>query len=237
MTKNKLARMANDLGYGATKVSINDEYVKQPSVVAAVNQVANDPIDHTNESSVKNVVDNIFEKMDVVVNGQRYLVGDSAENSTLDRIIFDPNSRTDKAHSELSKIITLSIIAAKAVKEAYENGEDIFQPLKVNVAMATALPISEIGMNIEGRPNVRDTYAQSYLNKNHIVILKNFDYDISVTINFKAVKVFKEGEIATVIAIKYGPKDVTNALIADLKKYYPHLLDQDNIFLNLQLRH
>ena len=225
MTKKDIMRVANDLGYGATKASMDGEFIKQPSVVALVEQAESDPVNHKNSTDVKNVMDNIFGKMDVVIDKKRYLVGEAAQNSTLDRTIFDTDSGKGKARTDLSRIITLSMIATKAVKEAYDKGEDIFQPLKVSVAMTTALPISEIGINLAGQPNVREEYAQKFLSKNHIVILKNFDYDISVNIEFKAVKVFKEGEIATVVAIKYGSKDVVNALLADLKKYYPDRVD------------
>ncbi|MUP60018.1 hypothetical protein C3L56_08525, partial [Veillonellaceae bacterium M2-4] len=96
-------------------------------------------------------------------------------------------------------------------------GEDIFSPLKASVVMTTNLPIDEI----ENEPSVRDFYKGMFLNNNHIVVFRNFDYKISVTINFKAVDVFKEGEVAAVVAINNATNDLKKYITDYTHKKYP----------------
>src|SRR5699024_3413368 len=108
-------------------------------------------------------------------------------------------------------------IAAKVVQHAYEEGEDIFSPLTANVVMATSLPIEDI----ENNPADREFYRGLFINNNHIIVFKNFDYKISVTINFKDVQVYKEGEVAAAIAIKYADENLKKYIKGYLNKKYP----------------
>ncbi len=223
MNKKKYMIVANDLGYGEVKANIDDEYIQQPSVVAEIHQVTGDPISDPTESQIKQTVGSLLDNMDVTIDNKRYLVGISASNSTLPRKAFDVNSGFGKSETELSLILPLSLIAAKKVQEAYEAGDDIFEPLKADVVMATALPINEFGRNAAAK---RESYTKKFTGKKHIVILNNFADPISVTISFKDVQIFKEGEIATAIAIKKGNiKELESALKADIKKYSPDYAD------------
>ncbi len=196
--------VGNDLGYGDLKISIDNEITTQPTVISPIEQDFENPIDHTDQDAVKNTIDNLLNLMNIEIDGKHYLVGNAAQNSTIERITTDTNSRIGKAHMPAAKIVPLSTIAAKVVQNAYENGEDIFSPLKASVVMTTNLPIDEI----ENEPSVRDFYKGMFLNNNHIVVFRNFDYKISVTINFKAVDVFKEGEVAAVVAINNATNDL-----------------------------
>ena len=65
--------------------------------------------------------------------------------------------------------------------------------------MSTALPINEVG---SAESTIREQYANRLTKGKHVVVLNNFDTPISVTIEFVAVKVFKEGEVATVIDVQ-----------------------------------
>ena len=222
MTKKNLMVVANDLGYGQVKTTIDKKYMKQPSVIAEVSQVTSDPINHENEAAVENTVENLLDNMDVTIGKKRYLVGNAASNSTLPRNGFDINSGKGKANTDLSLILPLSFIAARKIQQVYEADEDIFEPLQADVVMATALPINEIGF---GDSDHREEFANKFMNKKHIVIFNNFDTPISVTLNFKVVKVFKEGEVATAIAIKHGDQKLKKALIKDIVKNYPDYAD------------
>ncbi|WP_298491128.1 ParM/StbA family protein [uncultured Lactobacillus sp.] len=220
MKKEKVMVVANDLGYGAVKASINEvdnQVILQPSVVAEVQQITSDPIDSSNDNAVKSTIENLFKNMDVTIDKKRYLVGLAASNSTLPRQSFDINSSEGKSRTNLAMLLPLSLIAAKRIQEAYKAEEDIFEPLKVSVVMASALPINEIGF---GDTDRRTEYAQRFTSKNHIVIFNNFDNPISVTISFKDVKIFKEGEVATGIAIKHGSSALKKELVQDIKKNY-----------------
>ncbi|MDK7295399.1 hypothetical protein CYJ89_05645 [Lactobacillus jensenii] len=209
--------VGNDLGYGDLKISIDNEITTQPTVISPIEQDFENPIDHTDQDAVKNTIDNLLNLMNIEIDGKHYLVGNAAQNSTIERITTDTNSRIGKAHMPAAKIVPLSTIAAKVVQNAYENGEDIFSPLKASVVMTTNLPIDEI----ENEPSVRDFYKGMFLNNNHIVVFRNFDYKISVTINFKAVDVFKEGEVAAVVAINNATNDLKKYITDYTHKKYP----------------
>ena len=107
--------------------------------------------------------------MNVEIDGKHYLVGKAAQNSTIDRISTDLNSRSRKAHMPAAKMVPLSTIAAKVVQHAYEEGEDIFSPLTANVVMATSLPIEDI----ENNPADREFYRGLFINNNHIIVFNN----------------------------------------------------------------
>lgn len=221
-TKSKNMVVAVDLGYGEIKANIDGKYIDQQSVVSEVKQVANDPIDHTNEEIVQSTVENILDNLDVTIHEKRFLVGSLASSSSLTRRGFDINSQLGKANTDLSTTLPLALIAGRAVQEAYEKDEDIFEPLSVKVVMTTALPISEIGF---GESKKREEYASLFLGSKHIVILNNFDTPISVTIQFSNVRIYKEGEVATALAIKNGPKELKNSLKKSIKSDYPELAD------------
>lgn len=183
--------VANDLGYGNLKMTIDEERIFQPTVISPIDQAYDDTIDHTDSEAVKNTVDDLLNQMNVEIDGAHYLVGNAAQNSTIERISTDINARSGKAHTEAAKLVPLSTIAAQVVKKAYDEGEDIFSPLSATVIMAASLPIEDI----ENNPDDREYYQNIFVKNNHIVVFRNFDYKISVTIRFKSVQVYKEGGI------------------------------------------
>ena len=215
--KQKNIVVANDLGYGNLKMTVDDERILQPTVISPIEQDIEDAIDHTDQNAVRNTIHNLLNEMNVEIDGKHYLVGKAAQNSTIDRISTDLNSRSRKAHMPAAKMVPLSTIAAKVVQHAYEEGEDIFSPLTANVVMATSLPIEDI----ENNPADREFYRGLFINNNHIIVFKNFDYKISVTINFKDVQVYKEGEVAAAIAIKYADENLKKYIKGYLNKKYP----------------
>lgn len=212
-----ILEVANDLGYGNEKITFNgtDRYM-QPTVISPIVRVTNNTINHTDKDAVEKTVENLLNEMNVVIDNKQYLVGNAAKNSTIEHISTDINARKGKAHMSMSKIVPLSTIAAYAVQQAHKAGKNIFSPIEVDVVMANNLPINEMAND----PSVKDYYANLFTGKNHIVIFKNFDNDISVTINFKEVNVYKEGEVAISIARKYS-KELRQYLIKTIGEYYP----------------
>ncbi|MTE03597.1 MULTISPECIES: ParM/StbA family protein [Lactobacillus] len=229
MTKENILEVANDLGYGNEKITfeLKHRYI-QPTIISPIDQLTADAINHNDKDAVDETIKNLLNEMNVVIDNKQYLVGTAAENSTLDHISTDINSRKGKAHMSMAKIVPLSTIAAYAVQQAYKNDENIFSPIEVNVVMANNLPISEI----KNDPSVRNYYENLFTSKNHIVIFKNFDNDISVTINFKEVNVYKEGEVAIAIAIKHS-QELRNHIINTIEKYYPDI-DAKDFLENVQ---
>lgn len=217
MKQTNILEVANDLGYGNEKITFNgtDRYM-QPTVISPIIRVTNNTINHTDKDAVGKTVENLLNEMNVVIDNKQYLVGNAAKNSTIEHISTDINARKGKAHMSMSKIVPLSTIAAYAVQQAHKAGKNIFSPIEVDVVMANNLPINEMAND----PSVKDYYANLFTGKNHIVIFKNFDNDISVTINFKEVNVYKEGEVAISIARKYS-KELRQYLIKTIGEYYP----------------
>lgn len=217
MKQTNILEVANDLGYGNEKITFNgtDRYM-QPTVISPIVRVTNNTINHTDKDAVGKTVENLLNEMNVVIDNKQYLVGNAAKNSTIEHISTDINARKGKAHMSMSKIVPLSTIAAYAVQQAHKAGKNIFSPIEVDVVMANNLPINEMAND----PSVKDYYANLFTGKNHIVIFKNFDNDISVTINFKEVNVYKEGEVAISIARKYS-KELRQYLIKTIGEYYP----------------
>lgn len=217
MKQTNILEVANDLGYGNEKITFNgtDRYM-QPTVISPIVRVTNNTINHTDKDAVEKTVENLLNEMNVVIDNKQYLVGNAAKNSTIEHISTDINARKGKAHMSMSKIVPLSTIAAYAVQQAHKAGKNIFSPIEVDVVMANNLPINEMAND----PSVKDYYANLFTGKNHIVIFKNFDNDISVTINFKEVNVYKEGEVAISIARKYS-KELRQYLIKTIGEYYP----------------
>lgn len=217
MKQTNILEVANDLGYGNEKITFNgtDRYM-QPTVISPIVRVTNNTINHTDKDAVEKTVENLLNEMNVVIDNKQYLVGNAAKNSTIEHISTDINERKGKAHMSMSKIVPLSTIAAYAVQQAHKAGKNIFSPIEVDVVMANNLPINEMAND----PSVKDYYANLFTGKNHIVIFKNFDNDISVTINFKEVNVYKEGEVAISIARKYS-KELRQYLIKTIGEYYP----------------
>lgn len=216
--------VANDLGYGSIKGSLNDEKILMPSVIARLtpeNTVLPKTFDHSDETT--NYMQHFMDNLDVTISSSaiteqgRFLIGNAAVRSQLPLQSFDVNDFAGKSEDDLALILTLSMIAGKTVKDAYEQEEDLGNPLRVTVNMATALPVSE-----GKRGNVLETYHDKFTGSNHTVTLHNFKDPITVQIHFRKVFVALEGETAQLM-IKNAGSGLKQALLADFKHHYPEL--------------
>lgn len=222
----ELINFANDLGYGAIKAELNNEKVLMPSVIARLSaQNTPKPRIFKNDDATKNYLKHFLDNLDVTVSSSavseqgRFLIGQAAVNSHLPLQSFDVNDFAGKSEDDLAVILTLSLIAGKAVKDAYEQGNDLTDTLKVNVNMATALPIAE------GKGNqTLDKYREKYTNSTHTVTFHNFKDPITVSIKFKNVYVALEGETAQ-LTIRNASNQLATMLFNDLEKHYPELAD------------
>ena len=225
-TKDKKIVIANDLGYSSVKADINDKELKFPSVIAQLRpQDVPAPAEINSDEAMKNYIDNFLDNMDVTVasnavkSSGRYLIGNAAVESGLSLRQLDINDYTGKSETDLSVILTLSMIAGRRVQEAYKNGEDLSKELEANVYMATALPVSE-----GKRDNARDAYAQRYLSNKHVVTFHNFADPITVNITFKKVYVALEGETAQMI-IASDMEGLSEGIKKDFDENYPELAE------------
>lgn len=225
MNKKILLSYASDTGYGDTKAFIDGTYLKHHSVVSEVTRRGNDPLNSENEADIKSGVSSILDNLDVEIDGVRYYIGNHSWNSSLDSRGFDLSSPNGKKSSDnLTVLLNLGFIAGRAVQESYEQDDDIFKPINVDVVMTTALPIKEIQ---SGPENLREVYKNKYLNTKHQVVVKTFDKDITVNIDFKIVKVYKEGEIALLMGLPFAPDELKEAIKGQIKAQAPEIEDED----------
>lgn len=130
---------------------------------------------------------------------------------------FDLVGKRSKSEQVLSKALVLSIIAAKAAKDAITaTGQVPTERLDVKVTAALALPIGEYHHH-------RTSYAAAFTGDRsrgstvgHLVTINNFDTPISVRIVFDDVAILAEGASAQ-YAITAGGLDLMEGLLADVR--------------------
>ncbi|MDM8279208.1 ParM/StbA family protein [Ligilactobacillus agilis] len=226
----KIYTVANDLGYGSMKLTINEDRYNIPSVISL--QKENDitkPVSFDNKTQEKNYINELIDNLDVTITSPsvktigRFLIGKRAtiSNSTARR--FNVNSFKGKADEDLSLILTLSSIAAHVVKDNYESDEELPNSLKAKVIMATALPIKE------GKSEtVTENYRNRFLNKKHTVTILNFEEPIQVEIEFVNVYIGLEGNMAQV-SIRTPNKELKDSIWQEVKKDYPKIAESISI--------
>ena len=224
--------VSNDLGYGKDKGTFDDVYIKHPSVFVRIYESPNwENIDWNSTDVLDQRVKDIFNYLDVSIKDKRYLTTAAAANSLKTLTTVKDDAPNGKAHSNAALILPLSLIAGRAIQEAYaqakKNGEE-FDPddvITVNVYLTTALPITEAGTKDN---DVRPEYKQRFMAHQHTVTVHSLGKDIQVNIRFKDATIFKEGEIVTVMAIQQGPAAFQKKLINKVK----HIKLADGLILN-----
>lgn len=116
-----------------------------PSVVtrlAPENTALPKTFDHLDETTI--YMQHFMDNLDVTIfrsaitEQGRFLIGNAAVRSQLPLQSFDVNDFAGKSEDDLALILTLSMIAGKTVKDAYEHEENLGNPLQFTVNMATA---------------------------------------------------------------------------------------------------
>lgn len=218
-------KTANDLGYGSVKAIVDGKKIKFPSVFSVEReQDIPSPVEFENKTQQDAYMEDFINRMDVTVSSSsiktqgRFMIGDNAVSRNLPLTHFDINDFAGKAESDYSLILTLSMIAGRAVEEAYKKGEDLSEPIKVTTRMAVALPVKE-GSNIE----TKNMYRERYTGNNHQVTFHNFKNPITVTITFDKVFVATEGETAQFYISTGENEDLTKAIKDDFDRNYPDM--------------
>ncbi|WP_347284083.1 ParM/StbA family protein [Lactobacillus taiwanensis] len=253
-TKEETMKVANDLGYGWVKAGITSHIdgndvktqIAMPSILAVKKQQNNyDPVSFDNKDQEETYMKDFLSHLDMAVNSPavnmqgRFLLGQSAIESQLQSTReFDVNDASGKSDTDLSIILTLGLIAGQRVKNAYANGEDLYEQLNVVVTMATALPV------LEGKTNNKITeYKQRFMNGTHTVTFNNFKEAITVKVKFAEVFVTLEGSAAQ-FAIMHADKQMEKDIEENFKKHYPDWngvtgkeLTQSQNVLNIDIGH
>ena len=164
----------------------------------------------------------------MVDNTDRHVIGQRALNSGgyLDDFAVT-GSTASKAEQSLSKVLVLSVIAAKAIKDYVgvhgslpgpnsQVGKDTGETsLTVHTVAAFALPISEFVAH-------RDSYVAAFTGTGeqrrvHTVTVNNFETPVTVNIVFDDVAVIAEGASAQYAISNYGVPLITK-MLADVRK-------------------
>lgn len=215
--------LINDLGYGELKDKFlgDKESFKVPSVIAIEReQDVQKPVEFDTKQEEQAYVKDILSHLDVTVQSptiklsKRVLVGKSAIRSHLTLTSFDVNDMISKADTDLSVILTLSVIAAQGLKDSYKKSGEIPKNIDMDVSMATALPI------LEGKADgVVERYKERFTGYEHVVIFHNFDRIVTARIKFNRAVVALEGEAAQ-YAINQADGELKQAIWADFEAHY-----------------
>lgn len=229
MAKKKAMIVANDMGYSSIKADIDGEYVYQPSVVAEIKAYQTPNVESFEDQSQATdaYMSGFLEHMDVSIASSaismpgRYFVGNAAVGSGIMTSGMDVYANTDKSETDMPVFVTLATIAAKAVKDAYEAGEDIFTPITAHVNMTTALPISESKSQEKAT-----AYAHRYTDSTHTITFHNFKDPITVSLKFDDTYVCQEGSIAHLVFVN-ASDDFREGVREELKSNYGDDIEDD----------
>lgn len=158
-----------------------------------------------------NVLDASFTSP-LVANGHRRIFGRAGLQSQGSRYVeFTLDGEQPKADQELSKVLVLGVLAAKAVKDFVSaHGQLPDHELDVHAWVGLALPISEYVAE-------HKTYPGRFTAAPHLVTVKNFSVPVTVRLSFESVAVLPEGASAQ-FAINDKGLPLFELLLADLRE-------------------
>lgn len=122
-------------------------------------------------------------------------------------------ARRSKSETELSAILTLSVIAGKALSDYYNKNKRLpkaDETIKADAAIAVSLPIGEYKLN-------KNIVPRNYMAQSHLVRIHNFQDTVRVEIHIKNVQVAPEGASAQ-FAIASKGVEFMKALVANMTK-------------------
>lgn len=202
-------RVSNDIGNSETKMIIDEIAESQPSVIKRLIQKPS-----ASDSNVEKNVINLLDQLMVHVTSNAikrnglFLVGKRA-NATADKV-DNMNIKIGGKHKhDIPIVMTLAMVAAKAVQTEYSKTKELPTALDVTVTMTSAIPASEytkeVAKMLEGR----------FTDHDHIVIVYVGEELVTIKLSFDKVKVTQEG-IPPLFAILNGPED----MFEDFNKLY-----------------
>ena len=220
MENNQVKKLGNtmelvaglDMGNGYAKAKIGDQSpFAFPAAVGCVT--------HSHDmkaEDIAGVVDDIFNHLDITYDtpmvsaGARRYFGRRGMTAGVSVQEFDVYSQISKANDELSPILVMGTLAAKALQEYYDEHSTVpSEVVKLHARVALALPINEY-------KRYRKSYTDAYLKGSHFVTIHNFKEPVRFHIIFDDVKVFAEGQSAQ-YAIKLKGEGFIQAMLDNLR--------------------
>ena len=212
-----------DIGNGYVKGLVKnmetDQKAVQVDMPSASSVITNsNDVRITDVTNIQRVVDDIFNEVECSIESP--LIGNSKTHTYIGKRAVKAgksiqefnlcDSRHSKSENELSCRLILSILAAKAFRDFYNDNKKLPEdPISVDVNLALALPIAEFKAR-------RDTVINEYKSGTHQITIHNFEKDVVVKLNILKVQVAPEGASAHLAIVSKGPAFM-NKLIEDME--------------------
>lgn len=205
-----------DIGNGYVKALIKNPdsdpkaaVVDMPSAAAVITNSADVRI--SDPAAVEREFQDLYNSLEVSLDSPlvadkdvRMYIGKRAIKSGKSLQEFNlKEARRSKSETELSAILTLSILAGKALSDYYYGhggqlpGQD--ETISVTAKLAVSLPIGEYKTS-------KNAVARNYMAKRHLVRIHNFENVVRVDISVSDVEVAPEGASAQFAIASKGEK-------------------------------
>ena len=215
-----------DIGNGYVKALVKNpdrdakaEAIDMPSAAAVITNSADLRI--SEPDAIAKEMANIYNQMEVSIDSplirdknMRMYVGARAILSGKSLQEFNlREARRSKSETELSAILTLSVLAGKALSDYYNINKKLPKTdeiIRVDAKIAISLPIGEYKLN-------KNIVPRNYTAQTHLVRIHNFTDTVKIEIHIKNVEVAPEGASAQFAIASKGPKFM-KALVANMAK-------------------
>lgn len=215
-----------DIGNGYVKALVKNpemdgkaQAVDMPSAAAVITNSADVRI--SEPDAIKREFEDIYNTLEVSIDSPlvddkttRMYIGKRAIKSGKSLQEFNlREARRSKSETELSAILTLSIVAGKALSDYYNKNHKLPNSdnvIRVDTKLAISLPIGEYKLN-------KNVVPRNYMAQAHVVRIHNFQDTVKIEIHVKGVEVAPEGASAQFAIASKGEKFM-KALVADMAK-------------------
>lgn len=181
--------VGNDIGNSEQDIYVNGKLIQQPNVFAASGQNPWNDDDLDVQKNLKNIYDNLAVSIvSPAIRTGLYLVGRYALKTVGENVTsLYVKGNTAKSDQDVPYVTTFAAIAARAVEEAYKDGNGP-ETIEVEVDMSAALPVKQ------HTPANVDKMKEKFMNGIHCVTVHlGRTKQIEVKIKFSYVHILQEG--------------------------------------------
>lgn len=215
-TPNNMINAGLDIGNGYVKALVKNPTLDQkavpvdmPSAAAVITNSADVRI--SDPAAIDREFQDLYNSLEVSLDSPlvddpsaRMYIGKRAIKSGKSLQEFNlKEARRSKSETELSAILTLSILAGKALSDFYTTHGNTLpssgETIRVDAKLAVSLPIGEYKTS-------KNTVARNYTAKRHMVRIHNFENVIQVDVGVTDVEVAPEGASAQFAIASKGEK-------------------------------
>lgn len=222
-----------DIGNAKTEIAYREngeiEFVRQPSVISHLPRTP-----ESTDMGTDQIIENLYDNLTVHIsspaikrNGDYYVGKKAMQHDGIKTNMMI--SLGGKSTHDLPLITSLSLVAAKALKDSYNKGESLEKSIDVNLKLATAIPSSEYSK--QSAKNLEDRF-----NGKHLVTLYIGEEHVLVTIKIEHCKVTEEGRTA-MLAFLDSENDILKDFINGYKDKSIRIPRETKDFKNARTLH